>query len=452
MKVAAKSIVDSICRVLLNQHGLLVMLTRDGKPVDRSQTLMATGASAVDGYVNLPLSSQLTIAEVESSWGKILGCEVSLIDLVCPGDDLVNIVANDYFKNPEAGSILSVAPKAHFSRFRREFREVTGLGVEVMDSSDVPLQPERSLSTVGAKSGALEIGAETKCSDIVGWMKSCGLNGKVYKLQPAVDRSLSFGELLSADSGNSQSDSQSEIGCFSRLDETLDSLEIANHEQSSFSMVSPFPVFHRIHVEGEAIRTLYEQGGAMREQLEGAIDACVLETVGPGQLWKSDTLISLLESENIHLNLSKERDDVLSEISSSHQDADAAKQELQQAVMNANQCESIEEFLQTSLIDSFISIFCFAVNKAIEDNDEDLLEEWVKGFGFGDEVQVFSEEGVSDIMGELGMSHREEVVPAFMCFLKFNFGADVLPDGELRDEFGNSDWDAAITHIVESCF
>lgn len=350
---------------------------------------------------------------------------------------------------PEAGSVLTVSPRSHFGGFRRAFREVTGLGVELLDIEGAPLAADQALSTVGGKAGTLEIDGDTKCGDIANWLESCGLTVRVFKLQPVLDRSSAVGDLVSSSRAAVELDSTDSAGCFSRLSQTLDRHGIPNCEELSFSMFSPLPVIHRIQECSDSISALVEQGGEPRQELEAAIDACLQETDDSDQLWQIDTLVSLLESRDIYLALNKERNDILVDISKSFQGIENAKQKLKETVLQANECEDI---LETPLIDRFLATFCFAINQAIEDGDEEVIEEWVKGFGFGDFLQEGSGDSVWDIMNELDMMHREEVVPAFMCFMKFNLQLDVMPEGEFRDEMGNTDWDSVIEFIVDSCF
>lgn len=449
MKIATKSIIDSICRNLIQEHGLLVMFTKDGQPVDRSRTLASAGILAEDGYLNLPFSTDMTVEEVVSAWEALLGFDVTFVEPARSDGDAVHSVANEYFTKSEAGSALTVSPRSHFGGFRRAFREVTGLAVEVLDHEGAPLAADQALSTVGGKAGKLEIDADTKCGDIVDWLEGCGLNARVYKLQPVCDCSSVIGDLLSSSRDEVALGVNDSTGCFSLLSQTLDRHGIPNCEELSFSMFSPLPVIHRIHDCSDSISVLVEQGGEPRRELEDAIDSCLQETDRSDQLWQIDTLVSLLESRDIYLDLNKERNDILVEISESIQDIEAAKQKLKEAILQANECEDI---LETSLIDEFLATFCFAINQAIENGDEEVVEEWVKGFGFGDFLEEAGGDSVWDIMNELDMMHREEVVPAFMCFMKFNFQVDVMPEGEFRDEMGNTDWDSAIEFIVDSCF
>jgi hypothetical protein len=449
MKFKSTSIIDTICRELLNQHQALVMLTKNGKPIDRSITIAASDAMITDGNLELQFATDQSIEEIESEWGEILGCDVAFVEPVPAADIPIGACGNSYFINQESKRSISLSPQTHFNRFRREFRETTGLGIEILQADGVPLPPSQSLRAAGAKRGAVEVAPEMKCSEIWQQMKSLGLDARLYTLQPIVDRTRSIANLLTSNHNISDSTDGSDSECFTVLNETLDELQFPEPVSPAYSMHNPFPIFHRLNEGNDSLPGLCERGTPERASIESAINKCLTECDDKNELWKVDTLLSLLEANDVFLNLDKERDDVINEIATSFVNIESAKQYLEQIIEEANQNDDLWQGFH---IDALISTVCFAINKAIEEADEEMIDDWIAGFGFADFLQMSDEESVSDIMQALEMPHREELVPAFMSFLKFNFGADVLPEGQLRDELGNADWDGVVSHIVESCF
>lgn len=449
MKFTANSIIDMICRELLNRHSMLVMLTKDGIPIDRSKKIANADAAVVDGKLELPLAGDRSIAEMEAQWSEILGCEVEFVEPLPAPEAPISDLANAYFLDSDSKDHISVSPKAHFSRFRREFRKATGLGVEIIQAEGKSLEPDQPLSAAGAKTGSVKIAPDMLCSEIQQQMRSLGLEAQVFTLNTFVDKTLSFGDMMpDADMKTSPAEGGS-LDDFEALQSAMDSLGIPQPNTPAFSEHRPFPTFHRIDQQAEELVSLCETSNSQRADLESAVNTCLDQCSDGGQLWKVDTLLALMEAKALFLSLSKERDEILADISESFPDVESAKESLVNLIEEAN---SRDEIFQTPVLDNFMSIFCYAVNKAIEENDEEMLDEWIKGFGYGNFFQTDDGDCVWDIMEGLEMQHREEVVPAFMSFLKFNFGADVLPEGGLRDEFGDTDWDATVTHIVESCF
>jgi len=449
MEISLKSNVDSICRKLAKEFGVFVMFTKSGEPIDRSTSIShcVSYGSHQSNLIDLPVSQDSEVGEIEKQWEELLNFDIAFVHMrPLHDDDVLETMSNPYFMKQEGGGQIVLSPRKKVARFRRELREATGLSVRVFDQDGEVLSATEALSEADVSPGRKFVDPSMRVGEVLEWFNSVGLRAQLYSMNRA-DPGLRFSDLVER-GGVLEERESGAADKWLELEALLDESNVPECSEIPFSEISPFPLFERLDEHGESVAKKVRDDKSFCSALTAHVNA-VMADLNESHVWRKDSLFVILESHDVELNLDVDRSDVLALASSCFSDMEEAKAHLSEAVSLVNDSHDV---YQSESVDKILHCLWVAVNHAIETGDEDVLEEWLVGFGYGDYMQWGDEDSVSDIMGDLDMSLRDAVVPAYMSFLKFNLGADVTPEGDLRDAGGDVEWGDVAGHIVEACF